>query len=596
MQRNIVRRIDMRRTKSIRREIFVPFSLIILGLMLSLVLIFYRFFSDSLFRNSVRYTQTITGQLNQSIDSYIDYMTNICSIIAGNADAQKFLSNDAKDEGMERIREQFEVILKSRSDIRNIGLLSGDGRAFFNNGTQEKNPYLDLESEKWYRDVQTNENNNILTSSHVQHVIYGEHPWVITMCEGIGNAGNNENKGVIFIDLNYNAISELCDSNELGSGNYIFILDKNGEIVYHPKQQQIYNDLVTENIDAVMNADENSLIAGNSEEWKLYTISRSELTGWSVVSCTDVNDLLSSGRKAFFIFGSACLLVALLIIFISGQIAGTITKPILKLRDAMVKVQNGIFPEKDLAVTTGNEVGSLTESFNSMTHRIQNLMEQNIHEQEEKRRIEMKALQSQINPHFLYNTLDSIIWMAESRKNEEVVLMTSSLAKLLRQTVSNEEEKVTVHSEFEYARSYLTIQKMRYQDKLEYSLTLDPEAGRAMILKLALQPIIENAIYHGLKYKEDRGMLTITGIRERDDVVIEIRDDGVGMDEETLKHIFDEHKVNYRSNGIGVYNVQRRLRLFYGEPYGITYRSRKGSGTTARIRIPYETEVAHNDQ
>ncbi len=586
----------MKNTKSIRREIFIPFSLIILGLMLSLVLIFYRFSSESLFRNSVRYTQTITGQLNHSIDSYIDYMTNICSIIAGNADAQKFLSDVAQDENLGRIREQFDVILKSRSDIRNIGLLSADGRAFFNNGEQEKNPYLDLDSEEWYRDVQETETGSILTSSHVQHVIYGEHPWVITMCEGIRGGNDDNGKGVVFIDLNYNAISELCDSNELGSGNYIFILDKDGEIVYHPKQQQIYNDLVTENIDAVMNAGENSLIAGNNEEQKLYTISRSELTGWSVVSCTDINGLLSTGRKAFYIYGAACLMVALLVIFISGQIAGTITKPILRLRDAMTKVQNGVFPEKDLAVTTGNEVGSLTESFNAMTHRIQTLMEQNIHEQEEKRRIEMKALQSQINPHFLYNTLDSIIWMAESRKNEEVVLMTSSLAKLLRQSISNEEEKVTVRSEFDYARSYLTIQKMRYQDKLEYSLVLDPEVGSAIIIKLSLQPIIENAIYHGLKYKEDRGMLTVTGKKDGDDVVIEIQDNGVGMDEETCRRIFDEHKVNYRSNGIGVYNVQRRLKLFYGDPYGITYRSKKGVGTTARIRIPFETEVTHGDQ
>ena len=234
-------------------------------------------------------------------------------------------------------------------------------------------------------------------------------------------------------------------------------------------------------------------------------------------------------------------------------------------------------------------MGSLTKSFNTMTRRIRNLMDQNIHEQEEKRRIEMKALQSQINPHFLYNTLDSIIWMAESGKNQEVVLMTSSLAKLLRQSISNEEEIVTVKSEFEYAGSYLTIQKMRYQDKLEYSLELDPEAARATIIKLALQPIIENAIYHGLKYKEDRGLLTVTGVRDGDDVVIEIRDDGVGMDEETRRHIFDEHKVNYRSNGIGVYNVQRRLKLFYGNSYGITYRSEKGVGTTARIRIPFET-------
>ena len=579
----------MARTKSIRREILIPFSLIILALVLGLVIVFYRFSSDSLFRTSVRYTQTITGQLNQSIDSYIDTMNNICSIIAGNVDAHRFLSGEADEEAMERIRDQFGVILRSRSDIRNIGILSSDGRAFFNNGEQQLNPYMDLTALDWYRQAQENRSHRTLTSSHVQHVIYGEHPWVITVCEDIEPENGKAGTGLVFIDLNYDAISGLCDSNELGSGNYIFILDKNGGIVYHPKQQQIYNDLVTENIEEVMGTTEDSLQAGESGQRKLYTISRSELTGWSVVSCTDVQDLLSANRRAFYVYGAIALMVVVVTILISGQIANTITRPIMKLRDTMARVQDGAFPDKDLEITTDNEVGSLTKSFNTMTRRIRNLMDQNIHEQEEKRRIEMKALQSQINPHFLYNTLDSIIWMAESGKNQEVVLMTSSLAKLLRQSISNEEEIVTVKSEFEYARSYLTIQKMRYQDKLEYSLELDPEAARATIIKLALQPIIENAIYHGLKYKEDRGLLTVTGVRDGDDVVIEIRDDGVGMDEETRRHIFDEHKVNYRSNGIGVYNVQRRLKLFYGNSYGITYRSEKGVGTTARIRIPFET-------
>jgi two-component system sensor histidine kinase YesM len=252
----------------------------------------------------------------------------------------------------------------------------------------------------------------------------------------------------------------------------------------------------------------------------------------------------------------------------------------------MARVQEGDFDAADLEIPSENEIGSLTISFNVMTHKIQELMEQNIHEQEEKRKSEMKALQSQINPHFLYNTLDSIIWMAEGRKNEEVVLMTASLARLLRQSISNEDEVVSVGQEVEYARSYLTIQKMRYKDKLEFIIDVDPCISEVPIVKLVLQPIIENAIYHGLKYKESKGMLILRGYQKEKDVVLEIIDDGVGMDEETLTHIFEKHKVNYHSNGVGVYNVQQRLRLYYGSQYGLTYRSEKGKGTTATILIP----------
>ena len=185
-------------------------------------------------------------------------------------------------------------------------------------------------------------------------------------------------------------------------------------------------------------------------------------------------------------------------------------------------------------------------------------MEQNVKEQEQKRKIELKALQSQINPHFLYNTLDSIIWMAEGKKNEEVVIMTASLARLLRQSISNEDELVTIGQEIEYVRSYLTIQKMRYKDKLEFEIKADPSITQVPIIRLVLQPLVENAIYHGLKYKDSKGLLTVHGYMKGENAVIDITDDGVGMDEETLKHIYDKHKVNYRSNGVGVYNVQQQ--------------------------------------
>ena len=220
-------------------------------------------------------------------------------------------------------------------------------------------------------------------------------------------------------------------------------------------------------------------------------------------------------------------------------------------------------------------------------------MELNINEQKAKRKSEMKALQSQINPHFLYNTLDSIIWMAESGKNEEVVLMTASLARLLRQNISNEEEEISIFEEVEYCRNYLTIQKMRYKDKLEFRIDVAPEITSCQIIKLVLQPLIENAIYHGLKYKESKGLLELIGYAAGEDIIFEIRDNGVGMDEETLNHIFERHTVNYRSNGVGVYNVERRIKLTYGQEYGITYKSRSGEGTVARVCIPKERRDLH---
>lgn len=580
-----------RHFKSIQSTIFTAVAILVLSAVLIVTAVSVKYTDSAIFENSVLYTQTITKQINQNIDSYITYMDNIVSVISGSEDAQYYLFRESSDRGHEkRLLEQFRIILKGRSDIKNIGLVCDEGNSLFNTGYQTENPDLDLSTQEWYKKAVESRGESILTSSHVQHVIEGERPWVITMSRGIANlVGSRASKGAVFIDLNYSAISELCDQNSIGDKGYVFIVDQDGNIVYHPQQQQLYNELQTENIDAVMNAKTDTVTVGKGEHEKIYTISRSEKTGWTVVGCMNVAELLKGSRQAQRVYVVCAAGLIVLALILSRLLARNITYPIQRLRDSMKKVQTGEFPTIDLEVSSENEIGSLTKSFNVMTHRIQELMAQNIHEQEQKRKSELKALQSQINPHFLYNTLDSIIWMAEGKKNEEVVLMTASLARFLRQSISNEDELVSIGQEAEYARSYLTIQKMRYKDKLEFQIDISPAIFGVKIIKLVLQPIIENAIYHGLKYKDSKGFLIVRGYQEGEKAVLEVEDNGVGMDEETLSHIFEKHKVNYHSNGVGVYNVQKRLKLYYGEEYGIVYKSKKNEGTRAVITIPVET-------
>lgn len=390
-------------------------------------------------------------------------------------------------------------------------------------------------------------------------MIKGQRPWVITLSREIHNFyGTGNSDGVVFIDLNYNAIIDLCDQNSIGDKGYVFILDQDGNIVYHPSQQQLYNELQTENIDTVMNADSDIVVTGEGDDEKIYTLSHSETTGWTIVGCVNMAELLKDSREANNIYVMTAIVLVAIAMILSSFIARSITLPIQKLRDSMKKVQEGDFKAADVVIPSQNEIGSLTTSFNAMTHRIEELMEENVKEQEQKRKIELKALQSQITPHFLYNTLDSIIWMAEGKKYEDVVLMTASLARLLRQSISNEDETVLIGQEIQYVKSYLTIQKMRYKDKLEFEINVDPFINSVHIVKLVLQPIVENAIYHGLKYKESKGLLTVTGYQKNQNAVIEITDDGVGMDEETLNHIFEKHKVNYRSNGVGCVHCAKK--------------------------------------
>ena len=591
--------------KSIQSSIFCAVSILVLSAVLAVTVVSLRYTNSSIYENSVMYTQTIIGQLNQNIDSYISYMDNIASLVAGSGDAYKYLYSESGIDALslkeynqcrQRLTEQFKTILKGRSDIRNIGVVRRENgsSSLFNNGMSTRNQNLKLDTQHWYADAVGKYDHYNLTSSHVQNVISGERPWVITLSRGIRNyTGEGDSDGVVFIDLNYSAISELCTQNSVGTKGYVFILDQDGNIVYHPQQQQLYNELQTENISLIMNAKTDVVTAGKGDDEKIYALSHSETTGWTIVGCMNMSELLKNSRKARSIYVLVALGLIAVALVISSEIARNITFPIQKLRDSMKRVQKGDFSAAEIEVYSDNEIGSLTRSFNVMTHKIQDLMAQNIQEQEQKRKIELKALQSQINPHFLYNTLDSIIWMAEGKKNEEVVLMTASLARLLRQSISIENELVTIGQEIEYVRSYLTIQKMRYKDKLEFEINVDPRITHAQIIRLVLQPIVENAIYHGLKYKESKGMLKVHGYELGERIIIDITDDGVGMDEETLKHIYDKHKVNYHSNGVGVYNVQQRLVLYYGKEYGIIYHSEKGKGTTATVVIPKKQEDVH---
>lgn len=577
---------------SIQSVIFATVAVLVLSAVVIVTGVSMKFTNTSIFENSSEYTHTIIQQMNQNIDSYIDYMENIAYLISSNEDVQDYLFDEKIDnEGRYRILNQLQTILDSRSDIRNVGIISKNGRMLINDGSKSVNQDLDLNTQEWYATALEKPNGPILTSSHVQHIISGERPWVITLSRGIRDrSGSGEKEGVFFIDLNYSAISELCDQSTVGTKGYAFILDAKGNIVYHPQQQQLYNELQTENISLIMDTDEDTVLTGTGNDGKLYSISRSEKTGWTVVDCTNVKELLSKSRQAQSVYVLTAIILVIVALLFSRFMARSITLPIQKLRDSMKKVQEGDFSVSDVVVDSKNEIGSLTKSFDVMTHRIHELLEQNVHEQEEKRKSELKALQSQINPHFLYNTLDSIIWMAEGKKNEEVVLMTASLARLLRQSISNEDEVVPIANEVEYARGYLTIQKMRYKDKLEFQIEVDSSILYIPLIKLVLQPIIENAIYHGLKYKESKGLLIVKGFMKDGNAVLQVIDDGVGMDEETLAHIYDKHKVNYHSNGVGVYNVQKRLKLYYGEDYGITYTSELGKGTTATITIPGRQE------
>lgn len=568
-------------------------AMLILLIPMSLIMgyLSVKFIHETTLTNSIKYMQQLTGQINYNIDTYIKYMENISSMLKNNSDVKRFLTLDITDEeqalAKNRALEQIRTILKVREDICNIGVIGTNGRYILNND-EKINPYIDVKEKFWYKRALEKKDGFMISSSHVQNIAEYKYPWVVSLSSAITEEDNNI--GVLLVDLNYKVIDNLCKGVQLDDNSYIFLIDENGSLVYHPNQNLIYSGLKVERINEVLSCKESFFITQVGEEEYLYTIAKSETTGWRAVGVVKMKDLLVYNILAKNMYLIVTAIIVIVAIALSIHLSKRITKPIRALEDAMRKSELGEFEAAEIEILETNEIGRLGKTFNIMNKKIQQLIEEKVQDEKLKRKSELKALQAQINPHFLYNTLDSIIWMAEGGKNKEVVQMTAQLARLLRQSISNGLESVSIKQEMSYVNNYLSIQKMRYRDQLSYTLDVAESIEQHRIIKLLLQPLIENAIYHGIKYKEGGGSILVKGYEENNKIVFEINDDGVGMDEETLSNIFKEKEISLKRNGVGVYNVYSRLKLHYGQEGDMIYESILNQGTKVKILIPKEQE------
>ncbi len=283
--------------------------------------------------------------------------------------------------------------------------------------------------------------------------------------------------------------------------------------------------------------------------------------------------------------------ILVLIVLLSYHIPLSITRPIRKLSEVTDQVSKGDLSVRS-DVKTGAEVSALSDSLNSMIDKINELLEQVTQEQVRLRKAEFELLQSQINPHFLYNTLDTIIWLAEAGQQKQVVSMVGSLSEFFRTSLNQGKDIVSIKEEVQHVRSYLEIQQVRYQDILNYEINIPNELDRYLIPKITIQPLVENALYHGIKNKRGLGHITINGRKENDYFVLEIKDNGIGMSEERLMQVRDgiQCKTPTEKDIYGLYNVNERIRLNFGEEYGIRIESTYMEGTIVSIILPYAEE------
>lgn len=332
-------------------------------------------------------------------------------------------------------------------------------------------------------------------------------------------------------------------------------------------------------------SDTKSLIRNIGQRKVLITVQNFQKLDWKVVSVIPLDEITYENKKMtqlIVIFGVICLICAFAASYLLSY---TISKPILKLVNIMKEIKSGNLKLRaDLDVK--GEIGMLGDGFNSLMDKINGLVEQIYTEQRIKRENEFKLLQSQIKPHFLYNTIETIISFIKLNLKDNAMLTARYLAGFYRISLSKGNDIITIRDEMNLIDNYLSIQKMRYIEYLDYQLDFEEEILNYQIPKLTLQPLVENSIYHGLKQKEDKGILIISGMLENGEVKIEVFDDGVGMSEEKIYRVLNRPVNDQKSNDFGIHSVDSRLKLLYGEEYGLSIESKVGEFTRVTLRLP----------
>lgn len=581
---------------SIGTRIVALFMLLILVITAAMTYVSISASTNELLENATDYTGQLILRVNAEIDMYVEYMKDISDFIVDNNVVSAYLT--AANEHMltdaicASAQQQLAAAQKIRSEITAIALIPQSGGALFGSADAQLNTDSGYQQAAWYTGALAHPREVQVSSSRVENLIAGQYNWVVSISRAVlDRAGRVQ--GVLLVDLNYQIIDRLCAAVDLGNRGYIYLIDQSGGILWHPQQDLIYAGLKQENVEEILAAENGRILSGKGAARRLYVACESEATGWTAVGVAYTQELLRDQDRIYKTYLWIAALALIFALLFSVQLSASVAEPIRKLTQTMQCVEDGDLHVR-CHVSSRTELGQLSDSFNHMIAKTAELMDERLRIEEQKRKSEWKALQAQIQPHFLYNTLDSIIWMSHAGRNEEVVEMTSALAQLLRSSIGDGSDTNTLEKELAHVRSYLTIQKMRYNEKLQYAIDMDPQTGGCLLPKLVLQPLVENAIYHGIKLKQGGGTVRIESLLEEDRLLITVEDDGVGMTQEQLETVLEKKEADGESSKLGVYNVNERLQLFFGPDAAMKYYSTPGRRTMVMLVLPIVREKEEN--
>lgn len=550
--------------------------MIVLVLTVTFFFAFVNIYKNTTEENVVTSSEQAVLQVKNTVENYTEDMEILMEMI------QKNISR-----GKENTDTYLKNLISIRKDIVAITTYDEQGnllKAWSDRGKLKENivenlsfnPNVPKEKEEMLN----------VTKPHVESLFEDYYPWVVTISEYMKNSEGDTIQ--VALDIQFSQIANYMDDVGIGQHGYCYIADKKGDIIYHPQQQLIYSGLKEEEYNYLKDG-------SHVEKDAIYSVRSLDNCEWKIIGVCYIDEMITNKVNHIMKTLSVIfLIVVLLTVLIIRFFSKLFSNPARELANAMQEFEKDTNNFEFKSIEGTAEITSLTESFEHMVVQIKELVEKVRQEEVTLRKTELKALQAQINPHFLYNTLDAIAWLCEEERHKDAVEMVNSLAKLFRISISRGHELITIEKEMQHAKSYLKIQNFRYKNQFTYSFDVDEECLNYLCNKITLQPIIENAIYHGIDRMVDEGKINI-GIHQKGDrIIFTVEDNGVGMTEEQCEEIL--HKDAGDRVGIGIKNVNDRIKIYFGEEYGLTIQSELDEGTRVTISMPKITENDYGEK
>ncbi len=516
----------------IQSTIMIVFSVISFSILLILGIVMYLSFTASARQELISGTQKLIGQAGENLEDYLVGMRRVSDSIYYNV----IKENDLSRENQEIQQGMNLLYAANRENLRSIAVYNEYGSLLAAEPVVRQKEDPNITRQGWYEKALEEVENMHFSTPHIQNLFDDgarRYYWVISLSRVVELTDHGvPRRGVLLVDMDYSGIERMMKQiNGAGNGQYFYLCDSNGQIIYHTRQIQISNGIGSENsLQAAGRKDGvyDEYLEGERRKVIVNTIS---YTGWKLVGVIPYSAFTYGMFNIRHFFAIFMLFMAMMLAFVNRVVSVRISSPILKLNDSVAGYEAGDKPE--IYIGGSQEIRHLGYSVQTSYEQIDKLMKEIVLEQNERRKSELDALQSQINPHFLYNTLDSIIWMVEDERNEEASFMISELARLFRVSLSKGRTIITVKDELQHAKSYMNIQKVRYKNAFSVEFDIDPNIYSYCTVKLILQPILENAINYGMAGMEDTGEIRVTGRIADGIVILSVSDNGMGMTRET---------------------------------------------------------------